>query len=80
VDGYCSTVEGLLDETYIDGKRDLHRWQKRPTSMAKETYIDGSASHLNGYCSTVEGLLDWFEVDLGFTELSFVCVCAHTHT
>ena len=25
----------------------------------------------NGYCSTVQGLLDWFEVDLGFTELSF---------
>ena len=27
---------------------------------------------LDGYCSTVQGLLDWFEVDLGFTELSFV--------
>jgi len=26
---------------------------------------------LDGYCSTVQGLLDWFEVDLGFTELSF---------
>ena len=25
-----------------------------------------------GYCSTVQGLLDWFEVDLGFTELSFI--------
>jgi len=25
----------------------------------------------DGYCSTVQGLLDWFEVDLGFTELSF---------
>jgi len=24
------------------------------------------------YCSTVQGLLDWFEVDLGFTELSFI--------
>ena len=23
-------------------------------------------------CSTVHGLLDWFEVDLGFTELSFI--------
>jgi len=26
----------------------------------------------DGYCSTVQGLLDWFEVDLGFTELSFI--------
>jgi len=26
----------------------------------------------NGYCSTVQGLLDWFEVDLGFTELSLI--------
>jgi len=28
------------------------------------------ATFLDGYCSTVQGLLDWFEVDLGFTELS----------
>jgi len=27
---------------------------------------------LDGYCSTVQGLLDWFEVDLGFTEISFI--------
>jgi len=27
---------------------------------------------LDGYCSTVQGLLDWFEVELGFTELSFI--------
>ena len=26
----------------------------------------------DGYCSTVQRLLDWFEVDLGFTELSFI--------
>ena len=26
------------------------------------------------YCSTVQGLLDWFEVDLGFTELSLISV------
>jgi len=26
----------------------------------------------DGYCSTVQDLLDWFEVDLGFTELSFI--------
>jgi len=26
----------------------------------------------DGYCTTVQGLLDWFEVDLGFTELSFI--------
>ena len=29
-------------------------------------------SFLDGYCSTVQDLLDWFEVDLGFTELSFI--------
>ena len=29
-------------------------------------------SFFDGYCSTVQGLLDWFEVDLGFTELSFI--------
>ena len=27
---------------------------------------------MDGYCSTVQGLLDWFEVDFGFTELSFI--------
>jgi len=26
----------------------------------------------DGYCHTVQGLLDWFEVDLGFTKLSFI--------
>ena len=41
-----------------------------------------SHAFLDGYCSTVQGLLDWFEVDLGFTELSFIqidlcvlCIC-----
>ena len=36
--------------------------------------IESTDSHisLDGYCSTVQGLLDWFEVDLGFTELSFL--------
>ena len=34
-------------------------------SMCQHTFFDG-------YCSTVQGLLDWFEVDLGFTELSFI--------
>ena len=32
-----------------------------------------SLTFLDGYCSTVQDLLDWFEVDLGFTELSLVC-------
>jgi len=31
-----------------------------------------STSFFDGYCSTVQGLLDWFEVDSGFTELSFI--------
>ena len=32
----------------------------------------GTHIFLDGYCSTAQGLLDWFEVDLGFTELSFI--------
>jgi len=31
-----------------------------------------SMHFVDGYYSTVQGLLDWFEVDLGFTELSFI--------
>ena len=34
------------------------------------TYIH--TTFLDGYSSTVQGLLDWFEIDLGFTELSFI--------
>jgi len=33
---------------------------------------DNLYAFVDGYCSTVQGLLDWFEVDLGFTELSFI--------
>ena len=36
-------------------------------------------SSLDGYCSTVQGLLDWFEVDLGFTELSFIQIDPPRH-
>ena len=35
---------------------------------------------VDGYCSTVQGLLDWFEVDLGFTELSFIQRYTKLHT
>jgi len=31
-----------------------------------------SGPFFDGYCSTVQGLLDWFEVDLWFTDLSFI--------
>ena len=34
--------------------------------LLESSFVDG------GYCSTVQGLLDWFEVDLEFTELSFI--------
>ena len=37
---------------------------------AHRTHKDCTFVH--EYCSTVQGLLDWFEVDLGFTELSFI--------
>jgi len=43
--------------------------------MSHDTQIQRSRhTHIffDGYCSTVQGLLDWVEVDLGFTELSFI--------
>ena len=35
------------------------------------------AAFVDGCCSTVQGLLDWFEVDFGFTELSFIQIEAN---
>ena len=37
---------------------------------AHSTHRD--CTFFDGYCSTVQGLLDWFEVDLRFTDLSFI--------
>jgi len=34
--------------------------------------LRSTLTFFDGYCSTVQGLLDWFDVDLGFTELSFI--------
>jgi len=31
----------MAKEAYLDGKRGLFRWQKRPIQMAKEAYLDG---------------------------------------
>ena len=42
------------------------------TQYAETVYVQVSRPFFDGYCSTVQGLLDWFEVDLGFTELSFI--------
>ena len=36
------------------------------------SYIYISHAFFDGYSSTVQGLFDWFEVDLGFTEVSFI--------
>ena len=41
-------------------------------SHAKHSFLDGYCTCVDGYCTTVQGLLDWFEVDLGFTELSLI--------
>ena len=42
--------------------------------------VDIWRAFFDGYCSTVQGLLDWFEVDLGFTELSFIQIdIRHRH-
>ena len=57
LDGYCCTVQGLLD------------WFEVDLGFTELLFIQ---SFDDGYCSTVQGLLDWFEVDLGFTELLFI--------
>ena len=59
-----------------------HKWLSHVTNATlyvnHVTYAWGmsrmkaSFSFFDGYCSTVQCLLDWFEVDLGFTELSVV--------
>ena len=41
-------------------------------SVEDKRSVSRNDAFLDGYCSTVQGLLDWFEVDLGFTELSFI--------
>jgi len=56
LDGYCSTVQGLLDSV----------------CRVSCVNLSDIVTFLDGYCSTVQGLLDWFEVDLGFTELLFI--------
>jgi len=48
------------------------RWHKMDCCSDFETRILWwTRAFFDGYCSAVQGLLDWFEVDLGFTELSF---------
>ena len=32
----------MAKEAYLDGKRGLFLWQKRPISMAKEAYLEGA--------------------------------------
>ena len=46
------------------------RTRAQRVSAMQDTRNESSCV-LDAYCSTVQGLLDWFEVDLGFTELSF---------
>ena len=46
------------------------RFLDLPTRFAVATLA--RTPFVDGYCSTVQGLLDWFEVDLGFTELSLI--------
>ena len=49
----------------------ISQWQ-RPIARRQQGAWYVYLSSLDVYCSTVQGLLDWFEVDLGFTELSFI--------
>ena len=57
---HCNTLQ--LTATYCNTA--THYWVLR--------LIVSWLTSVDGYCSTVQGLLDWFEVDLGFTELSFI--------
>ena len=54
----------------------MYEIKKRISHTFLEIYIDmWSHTFVDGYCSTVQGLLDWFEVDLGFTDLSSIRQC-----
>jgi len=57
-----NSLVALLDSLFATRFfcQQYHEWR-----VIEHTFVDG-------YCSTVQGLLDWFEVDLGFTELSFI--------
>ena len=46
-------------------------WRVLQVAPLSDLYQAVFVTFFDGYCSTVQGLLDWFEVDLGFTELSF---------
>ena len=49
--------------------------RERPPMLRQIFFLIGASAlffFVDGYCSTVQGSLDWFEVDLGFTELSFI--------
>jgi len=46
--------------------------QRKSYSSSPTAGSTFSASFVDVYCSTLQGLLDCFEVDLRFTELSFI--------
>ena len=58
-----SCMSSFMKTSVKRKERDIHACLH--FSLQIFTFVDG-------YCSTVQGLLDWFEVDLGFTELSFM--------
>ena len=51
---------------------DLNGGNRVPILSHVTQVMSHKQSFLDGYCSIVQGLLDWFELDLGFTELSFI--------
>ena len=55
-----------------DSQKRPTKCQKRPTNVGVAHVCVLRITFVDGYCSTVQGLLDWFEVDIGFTELSFI--------
>ena len=74
-----SETHHTYELTHIWTHGSCHMWMRHVTHM-KSWHVDATSliHHIrlifffDGYCNTVQGLLDWFEVDLGFTELSFI--------
>ena len=71
--GICISADTLRENIFDSSETGLERWHERFPIYVTVLQCDAvCCCFFDGYCSTVQGLLDWFEVDLGFTELSFI--------
>jgi len=71
---YCNTNKHTVIQVHVFAIRAsaFCGGRKIERSLCVATCGYRAFSFFDGCCSTVQGLLDWFEVDLGFTELSFI--------